>query len=127
MPCLVFFAYEERKVASTGVFRVPREIRDEDKWFRYFTKKQAAILIASLFLDYRIVTAAAAKGLTLPAIIVSIIFTLIIAGMVMVRLPVDVMFLTGGGITLDEWFLRVFLRLHGRAIYTKLRNEEADG
>lgn len=113
-------------MATTGVFRIPREIRDEDKWFRYFTKKQAVILVLSLLLDYKIIAAAAAKGLTLLAIIVSVIFTLTVAGVVMVRLPVDVMFLTGGGITLDEWLLRLFFRLRGRAIYTKLRKEEND-
>ena len=113
-------------MATTGVFRVPREIRDEDKWFRYFTKKQAAVIVLSLLVDYKMITAAATRGLTLPAIIVAIIFTLIIAGTVMVQLPVDMMFLTGGGMTLSEWLFRVFLRLHGRAIYTKLRKEAAD-
>lgn len=113
-------------MATTGVFRVPREIRDEDKWFRYFTKKQAAIIMLSLLIDYKMITAATARGLTLPAIIAAIIFTLIVAGAVMVQLPVDVMFLTGGGITLSEWLFRVFLRLRRRAIYTKIRREAAD-
>lgn len=112
-------------MAATGVFRVPREIRDEDKWFRYFTKKQAAVIVLSLLIDYKMITVAAARGLTLPAIIAAIIFTLIVAGAVMVRLPVDVMFLTGGGITLSEWLFRVFMRMRGRAIYTKIRGEEA--
>lgn len=112
-------------MSATGVFRIPREIRDEDKWFRYFTKKQAAVIGGSLLIDYRMITIAAAKGLTLPAIVAAIILTLVAAGVVMVKLPVDVMFLTGGGITLSEWAFRVFLRVRGRDIYTKIRKEAA--
>lgn len=32
-------------MAATGVFRVPREFKDEDKWFRYFNKKQAVVMV----------------------------------------------------------------------------------
>ncbi len=32
-------------MAAIGVFRIPREFKDEDKWFRYFNKKQAIILV----------------------------------------------------------------------------------
>ena len=52
-------------MASTGVFRVPREFKDEDKWFRYFTKKQALVLILVLLADYKLIMAAAPHGLSL--------------------------------------------------------------
>lgn len=110
-------------MASTGVFRVPREFKDEDKWFRYFTKKQALVLILVLLADYRLIMAAAPYGMTIAAIIISILITLAAGGMVMIELPADVMFLTGGGITLDQWIFRVVLRKCRQVIYTKHTQE----
>lgn len=115
-------------MAATGVFRVPREFKDEDKWFRYFNKKQALVLVLTLLVDYRLLVKASGCGLMLPALIMAILLTLVVAGVVMVQLPVDVMFLTGGGITLDQWLFRVILRKCRRVIYTKYscEREESD-
>lgn len=115
-------------MAATGVFRVPREFKDEDKWFRYFNKKQAVVLVLTLLADYRMLVAASEHGLVLPALVAAVLLTLVAAGIVMVQLPVDVMFLTGGGITLDQWLFRVILRKSRRVIYTKhsCEKEEED-
>ena len=115
-------------MAATGVFRVPREFKDEDKWFRYFNKKQAVVLVLTLLADYRMLVAASEHGLVLPALVAAVLLTLLAAGIVMVQLPVDVMFLTGGGITLDQWLFRIILRKSRRVIYTKhsCEKEEAD-
>ncbi len=113
-------------MASTGVFRVPREFKDEDKWFRYFNKKQAVVLVLTLLADYRLLVKASGCGLMLPALVAVILLTLAVAGIVMVQLPVDVMFLTGGGITLDQWLFRVILRKCRRVIYTKYSSEEEE-
>lgn len=106
-------------MAASGVFRVPREFKDEDKWFRYFNKKQALVLVLTLLADYRMLVAASKHGMVLPAIVAALLLTLLVAVVVMVQLPVDVMFLTGGGITLDQWLFRVMLRKCRRVIYTK--------
>jgi hypothetical protein len=115
-------------MAATGVFRVPREFKDEDKWFRYFNKKQAVVLVLTLLADYRMLVAASEHGLVLPALVAAVLLTLLAAGIVMVQLPVDVMFLTGGGITLDQWLFRIILRKSRRVIYTKhsCEKEEED-
>lgn len=115
-------------MAATGVFRVPREFKDEDKWFRYFNKKQALVLVLTLLADYRMLVAASRHGFVLPALVAAVLLTLAAAGVVMVQLPVDVMFLTGGGITLDQWLLRVMLRKCRRVIYTRhsCEREEED-
>lgn len=111
-------------MAAAGVFRVPREFKDEDRWFRYFNKKQAVVLVLTGLADYRIIMAASEKGLTLPSIIVALILTVVAGGMVMVRLPVDAMYLTGGGITLDQWVFRTVLRKCCKKIYAKNMNQE---
>lgn len=115
-------------MAATGVFRVPREFKDEDKWFRYFNKKQAVVLVLTLLADYRMLVAASEHGLVLPALVAAVLLTLLAAGIVMVQLPVDMMFLTGGGITLDQWLFRIILRKSRRVIYTKhsCEKEEED-
>lgn len=113
-------------MAATSVFRVPREFKDEDKWFRYFNKKQALVLVLTLLADYRLLVKASEHGLVLPALIAVILLTLVVAGVVMVQLPVDVMFLTGGGITLDQWLFRVILRKCRRVIYTKYSSEQEE-
>lgn len=106
-------------MAAIGVFRIPREFKDEDKWFRYFNKKQATVLVLTGLLDYRLIMVGASHGITIPAIVAAALLTLVIGGMVLIHLPVDVMFLTGGGITLDQWIFRVILRKSKKVIYTK--------
>lgn len=111
-------------MAATGVFRVPREFKDEDKWFRYFNKKQAVVMVITGLFDYRVIMVGASHGFTLPAIVAAVLLTLTAGVLVMVHLPVDVMFLTGGGITLDQWIFRVFMRKRRKVIYTKNVQEE---
>ena len=88
--------------------------------------KQAAVLVLSLLANYRLVMAASPKGLLLPALVSAIVFTVFAVGMVMVELPVDAMFLTGGGITLDQWLFRLFFRKRRRVICTKYVEEDWD-
>lgn len=111
---------------AAGVFRVPRGFKDEDRWFRYFNKKQAVVLVLTGLADYRLIMAASGKGLALPAVIAALLLTLAAGGLVMVRLPVDAMYLTGGGITLDQWVFRTVLRKCCRKIYTKNIHERGE-
>ena len=90
-------------MAKLGVFPIPGEFKSEDKWFRYFNRKQAAVLVLCGILDYKI----------------------IMMGIVMVRLPVDVLFLNGGGITIDQLLFRLLYRRLHRELYTK--NEDGGG
>ena len=76
-------------------------------------------MVLTGLLDYRLIMAGASHGITIPAIVTAALLTLVIGGMVLIHLPVDVMFLTGGGITLDQWIFRVILRKSKKVIYTK--------
>ena len=98
-------------MAKLGVFPIPGEFKSEDKWFRYFNRKQAAVLVLCGILDYKIIMFANLKGMLVPAIIV--------------RLPVDVLFLNGGGITIDQLLFRMLYRRLHRELYTK--NEDGGG
>lgn len=70
------------------------------------------------------IMAGVSHGFTLPAIVAAVLLTLTAGVLVMVHLSVDVMFLTGGGITLDQWIFRVFMRKRRKVIYTKNMQEE---
>lgn len=106
-------------MSRLGVFQVPREFKSEDKWFRYFNRKQAVVLVICGIIDYRVVISASTKGLLIPALILMIFFTLTALGIVMIRLPVDTMFLSGGGLTIDELLIRILYRKGHCEIYAK--------
>ncbi len=114
-------------MSRLGVFPIPGEFKSEDKWFRYFDRKQALVLVICGIVDYRMVMGAAAKGLLVPALIAVLFLTITAMGIVMIRLPVDALFLSGGGLTIDELLLRFLYRKLHREIYTKnysVRSEE---
>lgn len=114
-------------MSRLGVFQIPGEFKSEDKWFRYFNRKQAVVLVICGIIDYRVVMSASSKGMLVPVLIAMILFTLIIMGAVMIRLPVDVMFLSGGGLTMDEMLVRLLYRRINRCIYTKNYDEKYAG
>lgn len=106
-------------MSRLGVFPIPGEFKSEDKWFRYFNRKQALVLVICGIVDYRVLMGASARGVLVPALIFMIFLTILVMGIVMIRLPVDAMFLSGGGITIDEWIFRIiYRRMHG-GIYVK--------
>jgi hypothetical protein len=106
-------------MSRLGVFPIPGEFKSEDKWFRYFDRKQALVLVICGIMDYRAVMTAAAKGMLVPALILMLFLTLAAMGIVMIRLPVDALFLSGGGLTIDTLIFRVLYRKLHREIYTK--------
>ena len=67
-----------------------------------------------------------AEGMLLPAIIIMLILTMTAMGIVMIHLPVDALFLSGGGLTVDQLIFRLLYRLRHRELYTKWALSEAD-
>ena len=111
-------------MAKLGVFAVPGEFKSEDKWFRYFNRKQALVLVVCGILDYKVIVSAASKGLVIPALVGMLFMTLVSVGIVMIRFPVDGFFLSGGGLTIDEWLFRLLYRWMHREILTKNYNKK---
>lgn len=106
-------------MAGYGVYQIPREFKDEDKWFKYFTKKQALVVLFCGVVDYQMINLLAAKNLLIVGILLSCLLTIILVGGVMIVLPLDNFFLTGGGLTIMEWLLRYLYRRKSRCLYTK--------
>lgn len=114
-------------MAEYGVYQIPREFKDKDKWFKYFTKKQAVVVLLCGVLDYQIVKVSVANHLLIPGILLSCLLTITLAEGVIVVLPLDNFFLTGGGLTITEWLLRYLYRRKNRCLYTKNMDDgEAD-
>lgn len=113
-------------MSKMGVFQIPGEFKSEDRWLRYFNRKQAIVLVVCGVVDYRAIMWASAKGLLVPAIIVMLLVTIVIMGSVMIRLPVDTMFLHGGGITIDELLFRIIYRKLHREICVKNYEEKSE-
>ena len=65
-------------MSRLGVFPIPGEFKSEDRWFRYFNRKQALVLVVSGIIDYRVLMGASAKGMLVPALIVMIFLTLLV-------------------------------------------------
>lgn len=106
-------------MAGYGVYQIPREFKDEDKWFKYFTKKQALVVLFCGVVDYQMINLFATKNLLIAGILLSCFLTIILVGGVMVVLPLDNFFLTGGGLTIMEWLFRYLYRRKSRCLYTK--------
>lgn len=113
-------------MSKMGVFPVPGELKSEDKWFRYFNRKQAATLVICGIIDYRVILWANTKDLLLPMIIVMLIITMTAMGIVMIHLPVDAFFLSGGGLTVDQLIFRLIYRVRHKELYTKCGIPEED-
>lgn len=73
-PGPVFFNLEVEEMSRLGVFPIPGEFKSEDRWFRYFNRKQALVLVVSGIIDYRVLMGASAKGMLVPALISHDIF-----------------------------------------------------
>lgn len=114
-------------MSRLGVFPIPGEFKSEDKWFRFFNRKQAVVLVICGIMDYRVIMEANMKGMLIPALIVMIFFTLLAMGIVMIRLPCDAMFLSGGGVTIDELIFRVLYRKLHKEICLKNYDSKYEG
>lgn len=113
-------------MARAGIFQIPSEMKDQDKWFKYFTKKQACIIFLVGMFDYRCLMWAGTHKAIIPILIFVIIFTGIIASAIFIPLPSDILYLNGGGIMLDQWLIRVWIRKKNRVLYTKNYKEDLE-
>ena len=116
-------------MAQLGKYKVPRELQDEDKWFKFFTKKQLATAIVIIFIDWQIVTFFYNIHMVIVGITLALFFTIVCGAVVSLKMPNN-RHLHGGGVGLDALAIRIMKRKlikKNKIIYTScLRNEEGD-
>lgn len=96
-------------MASLGNYQIPKEFKDEDKWFRYFTKFQLALFAIAVGISIVVLMVTAAIHL-LP---IGIIITELLVGLSLVfgfiTLPQD-RYMIGGGYPLRTIIMRLIVK-----------------
>ena len=112
-------------MAAIGTYRVPREFKDEDRWFRFFTKTQLLIVGIGLGICAVIFLIFSIFGLFIPALILSVV-VLAIAGLLAFLPMPDNKYMYGGGYPVYVIALRLINKkfLAKKIVYTKFESED---
>lgn len=97
---------------------VPREFSDDERWYRYFTRKSILVLLSMGVISLIIIKFCSFIGITAAGIYMALILTTV--AMVAVMLPIpegDV--LHGSGCTCDVILLRMYIRKKKAKLYLK--------
>lgn len=108
-----------------GTYRVPREFKDEDKWFRFFTKSQLLIVGIGAGISALLFFIFGLFGLFIPALILSVI-VLTLAGLLAFLPMPNNKYMYGGGYPLYVIVQRLInkLFLSKKIVYTKFESED---
>lgn len=92
-----------------GRYKTPKEFKDEDIWFRWFTKKQFLYMGISAGLAFLVFSTLQAFKLTLIGAMIAVI--LLFAGFVIPRfdMPAD-KYIIGGGMPLEHIIIRILVK-----------------
>ncbi len=97
---------------------IPAEFTDEDKWFKFFTKKTLAFMLPGIFIMVVLFRILALFGQGMAGIIIGLVITAALAAVSAIPKPGDD-YLRGGGITFDILILRRIIRAKNRVVYVK--------
>lgn len=92
-----------------GKYKTPRKFTDEDKWFRWFTKKQVLYIGISLSLAFAIFAVMQACKLTLIGAMIAVILVFAGFGIPRFDMPSD-KYLLGGGMPLELIIKRILIK-----------------
>lgn len=96
-------------MAQLGRYRTPDELQDQDKWFRFFTKPQLAVTIATLAADWNIVWLFYRLHLVVVGIVIAIFLFIVIEIATFIKMPSN-KYLYGGGINLGVLGIRIIVK-----------------
>ena len=111
-------------MASLGTYKVPAALKDEDKWFKFFTKAQLICIAVAVVLGVGILVFFSRLGLVAIGLALCLIVIIAVGVCVMIRIPAD-KYLMGGG----EYIVVILFRLirkrlpKNRVIYIKNYDE----
>ncbi len=96
-------------MAELGRYRVPKEFKDEDKWFRFFTKRQ--LIYLGLALVVSVITCIGTYKLNiLPVgVVVSELLIMVAAAFAFITIPPE-KYMYGGGYRLSTILFRIVVR-----------------
>ena len=89
-----------------GTYSIPKEFKDEDKWFRFFTKKQLIYAGVGVAMVIGVMTVSKALGVTGVGICISEVIVLADGIIAFITMPTE-RYLIGGGYPLSTIVLRL--------------------
>lgn len=98
--------------------KVPGEFTDEDKWFRFFYKKNLVVLVIGLFFAWFLWKAMSWLDLGVVGIAVGLAVAAIMTGLTMLPVP-DLGNMRGAGQTLDLLLIKKWIRKKNHMIYVR--------
>ena len=96
-------------MGELGKYRVPRELKDEDKWFKFFTKKQLLVAAVVLFIDAWIVVISNRLKMIVVGIVIALFIAIMTAIILVGKMPAK-RYIHGGGLGFDALIMRVLKR-----------------
>ena len=112
-------------MAELGSYQIPKEFKDEDKWFKYFTKKQLIVVGSALGASVLIISFFNGVGLLPVGISISEVVLILSITSSFIRIPRE-RYLIGGGyhIAVILWRLICKRFPKNRVLYVKNYEEE---
>lgn len=111
-----------------GKYKTPNEFKDEDIWFKWFTKKQFLYMVASAIVSVFIFVTLEKFKLTLIGAIAAVV--ILFAGFFVPRfnMPED-KYIIGGGIPLEQVLIRILAKklFQKKKIYVSDFSKERNG
>ncbi|XBX10700.1 hypothetical protein QMP26_41100 (plasmid) [Enterocloster clostridioformis] len=105
---------------------VPREFSDDERWYRYFTRKSIFALLVMGVFSMGIVKFFTFIGIQLVGIYTALILTCVVMAVIMLPIP-EGDCLHGSGCTCDTILMRLYVRRKNQYIYVKkLEAEERE-
>lgn len=101
-------------------FNIPLEFKDEEKWFKFFSKKNLIVLVCCegvVGLGFKLLQSVGLH-IEIPYLVVGELITAIITALTMIPQP-ETMYLTGGGQTLADILLKKIYRKTHKILYVK--------
>ncbi len=107
-------------MAQLGNYKIPKQFKDEDRWFKFFTKKQLLILGIGIALSMAVLAITSAIHLTGIGIICLVLNLAVSACLAFVPMPAD-RYLLGGGYPLLTIVLRLINKylIEPKVLYVK--------
>ena len=108
-------------MAKIGRYKIPRPLQDEDKYFKYFNKKQSIYMVFGILISVGGFAITVPFKLTLIGFIIMALVIPLAFFIPRLKMPGD-KYLWGGGTDLEEIFKRVLVKRFDRrrrCIYIK--------
>lgn len=107
-------------MAKLGNYNIPKEYKDEDKWFRFFTKVQLLFIGAAAGISIGLIVLFNKLNATPVGVVLTVVTLIVAVILAFVNIPAN-KYMTGGGLKLRTMLLRLIIKRQrkNRVLYVK--------